>query len=110
MGIVLTGLQIPCSFIYMGQGAPTKGNKMNTITSRQIRTDVKAIMWATTERVYFEAKTDEEVIFTGSTANTDGFIRRANRQLSNANILHDGWNALGDRMWAQCYYMTEVSA
>ena len=30
MGIVLTGLQIPCSFIYMGQGAPREGSQMNT--------------------------------------------------------------------------------
>ncbi len=30
MGIVLTRLQMPCSFIYMGQGAPREGSQMNT--------------------------------------------------------------------------------
>ena len=30
MGIVLTRLQIACSVIYMGQGAPREGSQMNT--------------------------------------------------------------------------------
>lgn len=83
---------------------------MQTITSRPIRTDVKCIMWADAERVYFEAKTDEEIVLSGSTANKDGFVGRINRRLVKANIFHTGWNSLGDTMWAQCHYLHEVAA
>ncbi len=64
---------------------------MNTITARTIFTQVGIIMWLDGDRVRFEAKTDEAVILSGSTANTNGFVGRVNRRLSNAMISHDGW-------------------
>ena len=64
---------------------------MHTITSRTIFTQVGIIMWLDGDRVRFEAKTDEAVILSGSTANTNGFVGRVNRRLSNAMISHDGW-------------------
>ena len=64
---------------------------MHTITARTIFTQVGIIMWLDGDRVRFEAKTDEAVILSGSTANTNGFVGRVNRRLSNAMISHDGW-------------------
>jgi hypothetical protein len=64
---------------------------VNTITARTIFTQVGIIMWLDGDRVRFEAKTDEAVILSGSTANTNGFVGRVNRRLSNAMISHDGW-------------------
>jgi hypothetical protein len=67
---------------------------VNTITARTIFTQVGIIMWLDGDRVRFEAKTDEAVIFSGSTANTNGFVGRVNRRLSNAMISHDGWTSM----------------